>query len=529
MHQLAAEESLVPIRPGSGDGRSPFWNAHAMQFIHAPAFDFKPVEGAASYRFTLTSSSGGTTSPRTRELTFDAQAPSAALTPVWLDVPVGTATVIAVGMKADNVTSIAISGTRQFHRAAAFGGPYGKPILPYAESVHVALDGLIHETFVQHWRKTGKPDPAYPLYRYSSKLIGGLLTACTVYAKQTPRPPDADEAIDIGHRAADYLISISRPSGEPMEFFPPTYHDAKPTERENDNFEMLISPAEAGQGYLNLYGVTHDSKYLDSATSIAATYAKMQRSDGTWPLKFDRRTNRPLADIELIPSGVILFLDRLVTEQKREELRPTLNRAVSWIMNNPVRNFNWQAQFDDAKLRGAYENLGKHEACEFAIYLLRKAKGSDTSASTSTSTSRSKDIAADNIRIAEELIAFAEDQFVTWEQPPAIQPRSQKMKPENWFTPCSLEQYAMFEPISGSSAFMIMAFVEAFKTTGKPLYLAKAESLANALTAAQQYHHGRYPTRMIREDLAYWANSSVNTIRAMMMLADVDHPRARQN
>ena len=40
------------------------------------------------------------------------------------------------------------------------------------------------------------------------------------------------------------------------------------------------------------------------------------------------------------------------------------------------------------------------------------------------------------------------------------------MKPENWFTPCSLEQYAMFEPISGSSAFMIVAYIRAYEATG---------------------------------------------------------------
>ena len=38
-------------------------------------------------------------------------------------------------------------------------------------------------------------------------------------------------------------------------------------------------------------------------------------------------------------------------------------------MDNPVRTFDWKAQFDDAKLRGPYENLSKHEATEFACYL----------------------------------------------------------------------------------------------------------------------------------------------------------------
>ena len=127
---------------------------------------------------------------------------------------------------------------------------------------------------------------------------------------------------------------------------------------------------------------------------------------------------------------------------------------------------------------------------------------------------------AKKIALGEELLRFAEDQFVVWERPPAdLKVREDNLKPELWFTPCSLEQYAMFEPISGSSAWMMMTYLRAYDATGKAIYLAKAESLANALTAAQRHHHGRYPTRMVRRDLAYWINSTVNTIRAMNMLA----------
>jgi uncharacterized protein YyaL (SSP411 family) len=85
----------------------------------------------------------------------------------------------------------------------------------------------------------------------------------------------------------------------------------------------------------------------------------------------------------------------------------------------------------------------------------------------------------------------------------------------------------MFEPISGSSAFMIVAYVRAYEATGKKIYLDKADALANALTRAQQHHHGRYPTRMIKEDLSYWINSTINTARAMNLLADC-HERPRR-
>ena len=484
------KESLTPIRPGS-PGKAPFWNEQAKQFIWAPAFNFSPVAGATSYRFTI------------GQRSFEAPVPWAPLTPIWADVPVGTAMLRVDALDRPGGALIGSAGTRQFHRAAVFAGPYGKPILPYHESARVALKSVMDEPFVRNWPTTHQPDPAYPLYRYSSKIIGSLLTGCSIYARQSPRPPGADEAIQIGRAAADFLISISGPPGAALESLPPTYHGAKPTERENDNWTMMMTPAEAGQGYLDLYDVTKDRKYRDAARRIAAGYAKLQLPSGTWYLKVDNRTGEPLAPIDLIPSVVISFLDRIVHQYNAPQYAPTLDRAVRWMMENPVRTFNWQAQFDDAKLRGAYQNLSKHEACEFAGYLFQHNDPAKTA-------------------IAEEILRFAEDQFVIWSHPPHLPPRGndQRLARENWFTPSSAEQYAMFEPISGSSAFMIMAYVRAHQATRKPIYLAKAKALANALTVAQQYHHGRYPTRMVREDLAYWINSTINTVRAMRMLAE---------
>jgi maltose/maltodextrin transport system substrate-binding protein len=500
LNRVAVEESLTPIRPGAAD-KQPFWNGQAKQFIFAPAFDFKSVAGAKSYRFTVKSDDG-----RTR--TFEAPEPWAPLSPVWTDVPVGTATLTVEALNKSGGGVISVAGTRQFHRAAVFNGPYGEPLVSYARSAAIALQTVVNEPFVQSWRTTGKPDPSYALYRYASKVIGGgVVSGCALYAAQTPRPADADDALATARRAADFLIALSAAPGTPLEFFPPTYHDAKPTERENDAWTMLMSPAEAGQSYLDLYDVTHDRTYLDAAARIAGTYGKLQLESGTWPLKVDNQTGRPIAEVELIPSEVIRFFDRLITRHELKEHQPTLDRAVRWMLDNPARTFNWQAQFDDAKVRGPYQNLAKHEACAFSAYLFSHRQ---------------------NLDLAEEILRFAEDQFVVWEHPPQLPLRrgAGPLDPRHWMTPCSTEQYAMFEPISGSSAFMITAYVRAYQATRKPLDLAKAQSLANALTLAQQKHNGRYPTRMIDQDLAYWLNSTVNAARAMQLLAVVEREAA---
>lgn len=463
------------------------WNANAKQFIFAPAFNFPAAAGAHTYHFTIHTSEG-------KQLQMWADEPTASLWPIWSLVPQGTTTVSIEALDA-KMKRIAGPTTRSFHRGQPFkNAKVPAAVMPYDQSARVALDTVLREPFVQHWRTTGQPDPAYPLYRYSSKIISSILTACAL--------DGSPEAHEIARRAADYLLSITCKADTPLAGFPPTYHNAKPTERENDNWTLLFSPAEAGHGYLDLYNATHDEKYLTAATTIADGYARLQLPTGTWPLKVDNRTGKPISDLVLIPSTVIRFLDRLITQHHQPKYQSTLDRAVAWTMANPVRTFDWQAQFDDAKLRGPYQNLAKHEACEFAVYLLDHANGDEL-----------------KVVLAQDIIHFAEDQFVIWGQPPALKPRSPQLDPANWFIPCSTEQYAMFEPISGSSAFMMVAFLRAHQITHNPEYLAKAKGLANALTIAQQHHHGRYPTRMIREDLAYWVNSTVNTIKAMQLLA----------
>src|SRR5439155_5450775 len=133
-----------------------------------------------------------------REHVIESVGPVVSLAGVWRELPVGKTTVDG----------------RTFHRAAAFNGPYGDPALPYDQSARVALSGLMREPFVKSFAANGKPDlEAYPLYRYAAKVIGSLAGGCATYAKMSPAPADAEEAIRIGRAAGDYLISISEPPG----------------------------------------------------------------------------------------------------------------------------------------------------------------------------------------------------------------------------------------------------------------------------------------------------------------------------
>ena len=203
LHSAAIKESLEPIRPGV-PGKEAFWNEQARQFIWAPAFDFKPVPGAKSYRFVV-ESTGHTA------LSFKASEPWAPLTPIWSEVPVGKTALKVVALDGKDKV-LGVAGTRQFHRGAVFAGPYGRPLVAYAQSARLALAGLMAEPFVRSWETNGQPAKEYGLYRYASKVIGGLMTGCAMYATQSPRPADADHALEAGRRAAEFLLSVSCPT-----------------------------------------------------------------------------------------------------------------------------------------------------------------------------------------------------------------------------------------------------------------------------------------------------------------------------
>jgi hypothetical protein len=87
----ALEEYARPVRPGI---KGPYWprehDGIRLGFMYAPAFaNFKPVEGAKCYRFSITFWDKEVKNRiGAKEWVFEAEKPHAALTPVWNDLPV---------------------------------------------------------------------------------------------------------------------------------------------------------------------------------------------------------------------------------------------------------------------------------------------------------------------------------------------------------------------------------------------------------------------------------------------------------
>jgi maltose/maltodextrin transport system substrate-binding protein len=477
-HQLAAEESLIPVRPGQ-PGISPFWNGHAKRFINVPSFQFNTVRNAVKYRYKAVSDRN------TRSYTFEAEDPWSLLTPVWKELPVGMVYLKVEGLDKDNEV-IGTAGERMFHKAAAFKGPYNLPVRDYKSSVILNMESLLGQQHYIQWKTDTIPSQYYRLYCYPSKIIGSIIQAMTMYAGLSEK--DREDALSMARNAARYLISTSMPGGSALEHFPRTYEDRSNTTniaRQRKDQLMMFYPAITGSAYLDLYDATGDNEYLEASIRIAGTYAKTQLPEGSWPLMVWIESGESIEQNLVVPTDIINFLDRLVQDYGKNQFSETSEKAFRWIMEHPVKTFHWEGQFEDIGYSKHYSNMERGKPFSFAVILLSRI-----------------DREPGYIKLAEELIRFAEDQFVVWEQPLSRElfRTAERQIPgrsyltDTWLTPCVLEQYSYYTPIDASSASAILAYKKAYEVTGKDLYLAKAITLADNQTVAQELGGGIYPT-----------------------------------
>jgi hypothetical protein len=448
LHAQAVEESLRPIRPGV-PGKAPFWNGKAIQFIYAPAFDFKPVKGAAVYRFTATV--GG------KDFNFEAAEPWAPLTPIWKDLPVGNATLKVEGLAAPGGAVLGPAGSRGFYRAAVFNGPYNDPpVLDYAASGQLICKGLIGAQWWVQWRDEKKDPKEYGGMVYPSKFAGAVVSGMAAYAGISPPPADRDQALKMARNAARCLIRMSEPAGKPFEHFPPTYHPKSSGSIGKPSWIMLNYPGEVANAYLDLYAVTKEAEFLEAARRIADTFKKTQGSNGSWPMLVDKETGKQVGPNTLTPIATLVLFDRLCSEHGLKDYEAALKATLGYVKGHAAV-MALTGQFEDIRI-DATGNLSPNPACETAEYLLRHAKD-----------------APENVPLAEDLLHLAEDQFVVWE------PQGDR----GFYTPAALEQYAYFTPVNYSAVLYTRACVTAYEVTGRKLYLAKAVSMANTMTVIQ--------------------------------------------
>ena len=501
LNAQARHEYLQPVHPGLS-GEQPFWNGYSFKFIYAPAFDFKDVEGAASYSYTA--SAGG------RDFSFRAEGPREALSEIWDELPVGEVTLCVQGLNAAG-EPVGEPQRRSFAKDHPFCGPYedgGNDYLQAAirdaEYVHLSAIG-------QGWTKGAEPDMEYGLNCYPSKIWSGTIRTELFLAEH--RPQYRQQAMQIARNAADALIAFSQKDGDELPGFPPTYFCPEGVELiwylkrvidRNRPYTMFADAVMAADALLDIYDATKEKKYFEHACKIAETYRKLQAEDGSWPVKVSWSTGEPVTPGRCMPTTILQLAARLKGQYGVKGFDRMISKTEEWLWTNTISSFNFNGQFEDVTVadKAAYQNLTNCIAVDCVDYLLSKEHPSK------------KEIAA-----CCEIVRFAEDQFTRWQSElkddshPEIEPLT---------TPFVYEQYSFQCPIDSSTACVAMAWMHIYRLTGDLLALAKAKALLDTLVKVQDPETGCIPTSLYmtwaHDCTEDWSNCAFNSIRALVQL-----------
>ncbi|MFA5971601.1 MAG: hypothetical protein WC780_04545 [Lentimicrobiaceae bacterium] len=497
--EQSKSESLMPIRPGI-IGKQPFWNEKAMMFKCAPSFQNDNtswiIPKPGYYRYTAFSFANK------QEYTFKADTPYEALTPIWEELPDGEIYLKVEAISSDEKDSY-MAGSRMFYKAASFCPPYPVAKYGYKEALVRGLKFMYDQPHIQNWLKTGKPDhESHKLYCYSALEVGSVVNAMILYNKYFPQN---DTSVLIACKAADYLIANAEPQGAPLAFFPKVYEGTDMFAGNYNGEVIMTEPASTAMSFLDLYDKTRQKKYLLAATRIADTYLKTQLPSGTWDIRIYKETGKPASEELCIPINIVNFLSVLTNKYIYSRYQNSINSALGWIWENPMKTFNWTGQFEDVAAHKPYQNLSKYEASWFAQYLLNNS-----------------DKDSSYIPLAKELIAFCEDQFVVWETPGIYDNWGNSS--ERWHTPAVLEQYMCYVPIDASAVQMINTFYLAYEKTHQTIYREKALALANSLVNTQN-EDGMIPTFWVPGFTEFWNNCMVSSLTMLSKLNSVQHSK----
>jgi maltose/maltodextrin transport system substrate-binding protein len=499
LNAQAAEEYLKPIRPGY-EGRNPFWNKFAKKFLYVPAFDFPPEEGAVSYKFTVKPLSGNTSD----ELSFTAETPKAPLTPIWNKIIPGDVilTVEAIDTKGKVIAKV---GERKFLRDIPFTGPYHNAVRDYRDAARMAVYYIHQMPAIQSWKTDTVPDMEYSHNTYACKIVGATIRNEVMVAREFPLL--AEDAIEMAKNAARFLIDVSRPEDSPLAFFPPTYYLDLVHSKDswNKGKTMTLEACAAGHAFLDLYDYTGERLYYDRAIGIANTYLKLQREDGSLPIKVDFITGEPVNNVCAMLHPLLNYIHRLQDQYGLTEYDTIIEKGEKWMNEVAIETFNMTGQFEDVNVLGLepYENLTNCTAAPYASYLLQK-----------------KNMTKKDLENAIDLICFSEDQFTFWDTAPD----------ENGIkkiaTPCVFEQYKYQTPVDASAHNVAMAFLDLYDQTGDKLAFAKAKALIDNMTIVQNPCNGMIPTlwdfRSLKREKnrTFWTNCSWSSVTALLRMSE---------
>lgn len=499
--QINLEDTSIPVRPALVNGQ-PFWNDNVMFFMYAPSFSFKKVLGAVKYRYEVIDD-------LQKRHTFTADGPNAFLTPVWNDLPAGfvSVTVYGIGLTGSVIKE---AGRRVFVKKAQFTpGAYPEARRSYIDTARLIFDYCFSTPEVQDLIN-GKGIHGF---NFITKQFSQMINAAARMAKLFPERKE--EALKIVRCAADYMSATLLPADSPLANLAPTFREEDADHAQDVNTIKMLEPVMAIDAFIDAYYATNDEKYLSAAKAGADTLVNLQGEDGSWPY-FLRLDGTELTSNRCVTVRFFEMFEKLYEATGDIRYRKAADKAFKYIENGPMTTWNWEGQFEDTPVTAPYENLTKHDACSTAIYILKRFPGDK-----------------ERLAQAREMLRFAEDVFVFWENPfksgRIIQPEPGKgyyahyWDQTEWICPCVTEQFGCFTPVDASAAKLIRTYIALYEAEHDPLDLAKARALgdnATRMTDDDGLESTWWCTTQLRQDI--WPNCMLAVEWALEELIELE-------
>jgi hypothetical protein len=450
------------------------WNIWSSRFVDAPTWTWEAMKGAAGYviEFAEWNEKSATTA-HVKDPVFD-------MTEYWPKVPIGVVDLIAWAVDADG-KPICTAWRKRIVKSGGWDGVKQEP-MDWKASIDRSMEYLLAPARdeVKDYEK-GLPRSAwsccednitgqrrflmFPALHYPSFIFAYL-----TYAQQFPDSKLTPAAITQAKQYADWQLTNRLPADWKCSLFPfSTIEDGRTEAYIEGRNITLFRAARVGEAMVTMFQHFKQQQYLDYARHIADKLIELQRPDGSWPYRIDPMDGRVVQDYTsnaVSPARLFGILEDVEPNARYQEAR---EKAIAWVMANPVRTRRWEGMFEDVSESSPFRDLDNWDAHELVRYLVHYHRDDPKMA-----------------QAAEELNHYIEDQFVVWQD-------GDLCTPERCPTPMVLEQYTCYHPMESHTGHWMMTLMALHRATGKEDYITKAIAAANAIVKTQQ-PSGAYST-----------------------------------
>ncbi len=446
------------------------WNVYSSRFVTAPRLQWKCSADVRRYRVRIADQARVIADKVVTKPRWD-------LRDTWEQLPCGAIDLLIEAF--DRSGRQMASLHRQFRKSPGCDIKQQAP-LDWQDAIHrniayllePAQDGMAaYETGLPRfcWRSTEnsitrqRGNFAFPALHHPSFIFAFLN-----YAEMFPAASNAVKARKQAGEYGDWLLEHRHPEKYACSLFPySTIGNGEYRGGCEDSAVTLFRGARVGDAMLALHRISADEKYLDYARHLGAVFARMQKDDGSWPYRVDPETGRVMEEYTSSAIAPARFLEDLGHRLSTGEFAAAVAKAVDWTLNNPVRTFLWQGQYEDVAKQPPFKNLENWDVNETIRHLAFHAPDN-----------------AQYMEIAGKLNAFIEDQFVVWAE-------------EDGFvkcpTPSVLEQYVCYQPMEVHTGNWLFSLLALYERTHEVTFLDRAIAAGNAVVRGQ-YESGAFST-----------------------------------